>query len=130
MKQIYWASQNPKTMTYICSNLSFSLHWWWEYLLWTVVSAVFFLLVTSMPDINILPVSTSNVLASFFLLLGCGAGFTDETPRDYHCNLGPDGRRRDADERPELCRGTVEFVASKEYMVSAMCFLDLDLARD
>lgn len=44
-------------------------------------------------------------------------GFTDETPRDYHCNLGPDGRRRDAEERPELCRGTVEFVASKEYMV-------------
>ncbi|KAG7026137.1 Protein transport protein Sec24-like protein [Cucurbita argyrosperma subsp. argyrosperma] len=44
-------------------------------------------------------------------------GFTDETPREYHCNLGPDGRRRDADERPELCRGTVEFVASKEYMV-------------
>ncbi|GAB4826005.1 Protein transport protein Sec24C [Ancistrocladus abbreviatus] len=44
-------------------------------------------------------------------------GFTDETPRDYHCNLGPDGRRRDADERPELCRGTVEFVALKEYMV-------------
>ena len=45
------------------------------------------------------------------------SGFTDDTPRDYHCNLGPDGRRRDADERPELCRGTVEFVASKEYMV-------------
>uniref|UniRef100_A0A2P2J682 Protein transport protein Sec24C n=1 Tax=Rhizophora mucronata TaxID=61149 RepID=A0A2P2J682_RHIMU len=44
-------------------------------------------------------------------------GFADETPRDYHCNLGPDGRRRDADERPELCRGTVEFVATKEYMV-------------
>ncbi|KAK1280737.1 Protein transport protein Sec24-like [Acorus gramineus] len=44
-------------------------------------------------------------------------GFTGETPRDYHCNLGPDGRRRDADERPELCRGTVEFVATKEYMV-------------
>lgn len=45
-------------------------------------------------------------------------GFTDETPRDCQCNLGPDGRRRDADERPELCRGTVEFVATKEYMVS------------
>ncbi|KAK0600581.1 hypothetical protein LWI29_016299 [Acer saccharum] len=44
-------------------------------------------------------------------------GFTDETPRDYHCNLGPDGRRRDADERPELCRGTVEFIATKEYTV-------------
>ncbi|KAE9611541.1 putative von Willebrand factor, type A, Zinc finger, Sec23/Sec24-type, sec23/Sec24, trunk [Lupinus albus] len=44
-------------------------------------------------------------------------GFSDETPRDYQCNLGPDGRRRDADERPELCRGTVEFVATKEFMV-------------
>ncbi|OWM84267.1 hypothetical protein CDL15_Pgr011652 [Punica granatum] len=44
-------------------------------------------------------------------------GFTDETPRDYHCNLGPDGRRRDANERPELCRGSVEFVATKEYMI-------------
>ncbi|KAK3017807.1 hypothetical protein RJ639_003664 [Escallonia herrerae] len=44
-------------------------------------------------------------------------GFTDETPREYHCNLAPDGRRRDADERPELCRGTVEFVATKEYLV-------------
>ncbi|KAL4571843.1 hypothetical protein LXL04_018608 [Taraxacum kok-saghyz] len=44
-------------------------------------------------------------------------GFTDDTPRDYQCNLGPDGRRRDADERPELCRGTVEFVATKEFMV-------------
>ena len=53
----------------------------------------------------------------FYMFL---AGFTDETPRDYLCNLGPDGRRRDADERPELCRGTVEFVATKEYMV---CFL-------
>ncbi|CAI9115465.1 OLC1v1016370C3 [Oldenlandia corymbosa var. corymbosa] len=45
----------------------------------------------------------------------CGAA--NETPRDYQCNLGPDGRRRDADERPELCRGTVEFVATKEFTV-------------
>eukprot|EP00271_Cylindrocystis_brebissonii_P012807 TRINITY_DN3230_c0_g1_i1.p1 TRINITY_DN3230_c0_g1~~TRINITY_DN3230_c0_g1_i1.p1 ORF type:complete len:1229 (+),score=266.22 TRINITY_DN3230_c0_g1_i1:375-4061(+) len=44
-------------------------------------------------------------------------GFTNETPRDYQCNLGPDGRRRDADERPELSRGTVEFVAPKDYMI-------------
>ncbi|XP_051147877.1 protein transport protein Sec24-like CEF [Andrographis paniculata] len=44
-------------------------------------------------------------------------GFIDETPQDYRCNLGPDGRRRDAEERPELCRGTVEFIATKEYMV-------------
>jgi protein transport protein SEC24 len=33
------------------------------------------------------------------------------------CNLGPDGRRRDANDRPELSRGTVEFVASKEFLV-------------
>ncbi|XP_058102965.1 protein transport protein SEC24 C-like [Magnolia sinica] len=44
-------------------------------------------------------------------------GFINETPCDYYCNTAPDGRRRDADERPELCRGTVEFVATKEYMV-------------
>ncbi|KAJ4810599.1 Protein transport protein sec24 [Rhynchospora pubera] len=44
-------------------------------------------------------------------------GFGNDTPRDYICNLGPDMRRRDADERPELCRGTVEFVATKEFMV-------------
>ncbi|WVZ51990.1 hypothetical protein U9M48_003086 [Paspalum notatum var. saurae] len=44
-------------------------------------------------------------------------GFRNDTPRDYMCNLGPDGRRRDADERPELCRGTVEFVATKEFLV-------------
>lgn len=44
-------------------------------------------------------------------------GHANETPRDYHCNLGPDGRRRDAEDRPELCRGTVEFVATKEFSV-------------
>lgn len=46
------------------------------------------------------------------------AGHANETPRDYHCNLGPDGRRRDVEDRPELCRGTVEFVATKEFSVS------------
>ncbi|KAL6630501.1 hypothetical protein ACP70R_028574 [Stipagrostis hirtigluma subsp. patula] len=44
-------------------------------------------------------------------------GFSNDTPREYMCNLGPDGRRRDADDRPELCRGTVEFVATKEFLV-------------
>ncbi|OQU83439.1 hypothetical protein SORBI_3005G114800 [Sorghum bicolor] len=44
-------------------------------------------------------------------------GFRNDTPRDYMCNLGPDGRRRDADDRPELSRGTVEFVATKEFLV-------------
>lgn len=51
------------------------------------------------------------------MMVGCLTGYTSETPRDYHCNLGPDGRRRDADSRPELARGTVEFVAPKEYQV-------------
>lgn len=44
-------------------------------------------------------------------------GQTNDTPRDYHCNLGPDNRRRDVDSRPELSRGTVEFVATKDFMV-------------
>ncbi|GLJ22020.1 hypothetical protein SUGI_0412500 [Cryptomeria japonica] len=61
-------------------------------------------------------------------------GFSNETPREYHCNLGPDGRRRDADERPELCRGTVEFVATKEYMVRdpmpAVFFLLIDVSMN
>ncbi|KAJ4717142.1 Protein transport protein Sec24-like [Melia azedarach] len=44
-------------------------------------------------------------------------GTKNETPLDYYCYLGTDGRRLDADERPELCRGTVEFTASKEFMM-------------
>ncbi|KAI5067109.1 hypothetical protein GOP47_0017637 [Adiantum capillus-veneris] len=44
-------------------------------------------------------------------------GQTNDTPRDYHCNLGPDNRRRDVDSRPELSRGTVEFVATKDFLV-------------
>ncbi|PWA75392.1 Gelsolin domain-containing protein [Artemisia annua] len=43
-----------------------------------------------------------------------GCGFTDETTPSYQCNLGPDGRRRDADEWPDLCSGAVEFVAIRE----------------
>lgn len=48
----------------------------------------------------------------------CFCNQSTPTPPDYYCHLGPDGRRRDAMERPELCRGTVEILASKEYMVS------------
>ena len=44
-------------------------------------------------------------------------GHMNEVPRDYFCNTGADGRRRDWSERPELCRGTVEFAAPAEYMV-------------
>lgn len=41
---------------------------------------------------------------------------SNPTPEAYYCHLGPDGRRRDAEERPELCRGTVEYLAPKEYI--------------
>lgn len=41
----------------------------------------------------------------------------NETPASYFCYLGPDGRRRDADERPELCYGTVEYVAPATFSV-------------
>ncbi|OMO96447.1 Zinc finger, Sec23/Sec24-type [Corchorus olitorius] len=61
-------------------------------------------------------------------------GFVDNTPHEYQCNLGPDGRRRDADERPELCRGTVEFVATKEYMMQdpmpAVYFFLIDVSMN
>jgi len=40
------------------------------------------------------------------------------TPMEYAEGVGPDGRRRDADQRPELCRGSVEFAAPQEFMVS------------
>ena len=40
-----------------------------------------------------------------------------ETPPHYVCNTGPDGRRHDADEKAELCRGSVDFVATESYMV-------------
>lgn len=38
-------------------------------------------------------------------------------PVEYFCPLDENGRRRDADERPELSCGSVEFVAPTEYMV-------------
>ncbi|GJN13349.1 hypothetical protein PR202_gb00042 [Eleusine coracana subsp. coracana] len=58
----------------------------------------------------------TNCISYLYILMSF-AGFSNDTPREYFCNLGPDGRRRDADERPELCRGTVEFIATKELMV-------------
>ncbi|RKO83219.1 Sec23/Sec24 trunk domain-containing protein, partial [Blyttiomyces helicus] len=41
--------------------------------------------------------------------------FDNEVPSNYFVNLDMNGRRIDADSRPELKKGTVEFVASKEY---------------
>lgn len=47
----------------------------------------------------------------------CFCGSATQTPPDYIANVGPDGRRRDADERTELSKGSVEFVAPQQFMV-------------
>ena len=44
----------------------------------------------------------------------CGA--TSECPREYMCNLGADGRRMDWAQRPELCRGSVEYAAPGTFL--------------
>ncbi|CAL9200655.1 unnamed protein product [Musa hybrid cultivar] len=41
----------------------------------------------------------------------------NDVPGEYYCTLDASGRRCDLDQRPELCKGSVEFVASMEYMV-------------
>jgi protein transport protein SEC24 len=38
-------------------------------------------------------------------------------PSEYYCPLDQNGRRTDANERPELCQGSVELIAPAEYMV-------------
>lgn len=43
--------------------------------------------------------------------------FLNDCPADYFSPLDQNGRRRDAAQRPELHRGSVEFVAPAEYMV-------------
>ncbi|KAI9011499.1 Sec23/Sec24 trunk domain-containing protein [Gaertneriomyces semiglobifer] len=42
-------------------------------------------------------------------------GFSNECPAEYFSNLDMNGRRMDYNRRPELRRGTIEFVATKEY---------------
>lgn len=44
-------------------------------------------------------------------------GHNNPCPEQYFSYLGPDGRRRDVYERPELCRGSYEVMATKEYFV-------------
>jgi protein transport protein SEC24 len=39
----------------------------------------------------------------------------NDTPSEYFCATSPQGVRVDRDQRPELTRGTVEFVVPKEY---------------
>jgi protein transport protein SEC24 len=42
-------------------------------------------------------------------------GYANDTPSEYFCATSPQGVRVDRDQRPELTRGTVEFVVPKEY---------------
>ena len=44
-------------------------------------------------------------------------GSSNEVPSSYFCHLDANGQRRDKDQRPELCTGSVELVAPAEYMV-------------
>lgn len=44
-------------------------------------------------------------------------GLPNDVPSDYYCQLDAAGRRTDVNERPELSKGCVEFVAPAEYMV-------------
>lgn len=41
--------------------------------------------------------------------------YPNDTPPEYFCATTPQGVRVDRDQRPELCRGTVEFTVPKEY---------------
>lgn len=43
----------------------------------------------------------------------------NEVPVEYFCTLDAAGRRIDQAERPELCSGSVEYIAPAEYMVRA-----------
>ena len=48
---------------------------------------------------------------------GDDANATAIVPHDYYCMVGNDGKRYDANERVELCKGCVEFIAPAEYMM-------------
>eukprot|EP00745_Piridium_sociabile_P035867 TRINITY_DN63284_c0_g1_i2.p1 TRINITY_DN63284_c0_g1~~TRINITY_DN63284_c0_g1_i2.p1 ORF type:complete len:360 (-),score=26.67 TRINITY_DN63284_c0_g1_i2:5-1084(-) len=44
-------------------------------------------------------------------------GYFNDTPNHYYNNLDETGKRSDRYERPELCNGSVEYIAPGEYMV-------------
>ena len=46
-------------------------------------------------------------------------GMVNETHHSYFCHLDSNGRRTDRDQRPELSKCSVEFVAPNDYMVRA-----------
>ena len=45
----------------------------------------------------------------------------NDVPSTYFSHLDNNGQRRDRDQRPELSRCSVEFVAPADYMVRLMC---------
>lgn len=57
-------------------------------------------------------------------------GTVTQVPPEYQENIAPDGRRRDADERPELCRGSVEFVAPASFSVRPFQYLSRGLCTN
>jgi protein transport protein SEC24 len=69
----------------------------------------------------------------FWQFVDGGAGFVcsvcgmkGEVPVEYRCNLDANGMRRDRQDRPELCRGSVEYVVGKEFLVRPIhdpCYL-------
>lgn len=60
-------------------------------------------------------------------------GMMNEVPVEYFCTLDSDGRRRDESERPELAKGSAEYVAPAEYMVRPpmppVFFFVIDVSR-
>jgi protein transport protein SEC24 len=44
-------------------------------------------------------------------------GMLNDVPSSYFSHLDASGRRRDRDQRPELCHSSVEFIAPGDYMV-------------
>lgn len=53
-------------------------------------------------------------------------GTTNDVPVNYQCNLDANGLRRDRNDRPELCRGSVEFAAGPEFLLREVqdpCYL-------
>jgi len=44
-------------------------------------------------------------------------GFSQATPDTYYSNLDETGKRADRYQKPELCKGAVEYIAPSEYMV-------------
>ncbi|GAB5353174.1 hypothetical protein AAMO2058_000015100 [Amorphochlora amoebiformis] len=82
------------------------------------------------------PIRCSNCRAyvnPFFQFVDHGKSFIcnmctakNTVPEHYYCNLDPKGFRRDRNDRPELCRGSIDIVAPADYYdtpVTDPCYL-------